>query len=136
MLVHVGSVQATKTMDTNMHSFESEEPLDQEMCDLVADFFSVYAHPVRIHIFCALRSGPKRVSELAEYAGVSLQNISQHLRILRDRGAVHARKDGQHTYYAITNKKFLMGVKMIRDALVEDMQKKAERHRATVKRGV
>lgn len=112
-----------------------EDNLDSEMCHLVADFFTVYANPVRINIFCALRSGPKRVTELAEHAGVSLQNISQHLRILRDRGAVTARKEGQHTYYAIANKKYLMGVKMIRDALVEDMQKRAERHRALAGRG-
>lgn len=113
-----------------------DESLDTEMCHLVADFFTVYAHPVRISIFCALRSGPRHVTELAEHAGVSLQNISQHLRILRDRGAVVARKDGQQTYYSIANKKYLMGVKMIRDALVEDMQKRAERHRTIAGRGV
>ena len=119
-----------KTAKKAKEAISMEEPLDPEMCHLVADFFMVYANPVRIHIFCALRSGPKRVSELADHAGVSLQNISQHLRILRDRGAVVARKEGKHTYYSITNVKYLMGVQMIRDALVEDMQKRAERHKA------
>ena len=119
-----------------MKSMPQEEPLDPEMCSLVADFFAVYANPVRIHIFCGLRSGPRRVSELAEHAGVTLQNISQHLRILRDRGAVVARKDGQHTYYSIKNEKYLLGVKMIRDALIEDMQEKAERYAAKSKPSV
>ena len=119
-----------KAMKKTVETIPMEEPLDSETCSIIADFFTVYANPIRIHIFCALRSGPKRVTELAEHAGVSLQNISQHLRILRDRGAVIARKDGQHTYYSIANMKYLMGVKMIRDALVEDMQKRADRHRA------
>lgn len=125
-----------KTTQLNTESILAEEPLDADMCRLVADFFTVYANPVRIAIFCALRSGPKRVSELAEHACVSMQNVSQHLRILRDRGAVVSRKDGQHTYYSIANPKYLMGVKMIRDALIEDMQNKAERHGAQPRRGV
>ena len=124
-----------KRANTTEEPFTVDETLDSEMCHLVADFFTVYAHPVRISVFCALRTGPRRVTELAEHAGVSLQNISQHLRILRDRGAVVARKDGQQTYYSIANKKYLMGVKMIRDALVEDMQKRAERHRTIARRG-
>ena len=114
-------------MDFDMEAMAAEEPLDPEMCKLVADFFTVYANPIRIHVFCALRTGPKTVSELAEHAGVTLQNISQHLRVLRDRGAVMARKDGQRTFYSIANLKYLMGVKMIRDALIEDMQEQAGR---------
>ena len=103
---------------------ESEQHMDDEACQTVAEFFSVYANATRIRFFCALRSGPKTVSELAEYADVSLQNASQHLRLMRDKGAVRAEKDAQRVYYSIASPKFLQGVKLIRDALEEEFQRK------------
>ena len=99
-----------------------EADLDEKMCQIVADFFSVYSSPVRIGIFCALREGARTVSELAEHTQASMQNVSQHLRLMRDKGAVTSQKRGQHVYYTIANPKFLIGVKMIRDGLLEGMQ--------------
>ena len=110
-------------------SSENEE-MGEQNCLLVAEFFSVYANPTRISILCALRSGRKSVSELAEHGGVSLQNISQHLRIMRDKGAVIHEKEGQHVFYSIADEKFLFGIKMIHDALVENMQKKANAYQS------
>jgi DNA-binding transcriptional ArsR family regulator len=104
---------------------EFDEHLDDGTCRLVAEFFSVYSNQTRVNILCALRNGPKTVSELAEHANVSLQNISQHLRVMRDRGAVQSEKRGQHVYYSVANIKFLYGIKMIRDALLEELQLRA-----------
>lgn len=101
---------------------ELEEHMDERVCRIVADFFAVFANVTRINIFCALRDGRKSVSEIAEYAGVSLQNTSQHLRLMRDKGAVFSEKEGQNVYYQIADPKFIHGVKMIRDALVELLQ--------------
>ncbi len=110
-------------MGNEMSGFE--EHMDERTCKMVAEFFSVYANSTRISIFCALRQGRKTVSELAEHANVSLPNISQHLRVMRDKGAVFTQKEGQHVYYSIADPKFVYGVKMIRDALVEEFQRRA-----------
>ena len=101
---------------------EFDEHLDDGTCRLVAEFFSVYSNQTRVNILCGLRNGPKTVSELVEYTKVSMQNVSQHLRVMRDRGAVRSEKRGQHVYYSVANIKFLYGIKMIRDALLEEMQ--------------
>lgn len=100
--------------------------MDDATCHIVAEFFSVYSNPTRIHIFCALRTGPKSVSELAEHAKTSLQNISQHLRVMKDKGALVSEKRGQHVYYSVADPKFLYGVKMIRDALIEMLKARVD----------
>ncbi len=109
-----------------MNAEELGPPMDDATCNIVAEFFSVYSNPTRIHIFCALRSGPKTVSELADHAKASLQNISQHLRVMKDKGALTSEKRGQNVYYSVADPKFLFGVKMIRDALVEMLKRRAE----------
>lgn len=103
----------------------TEEHLDGASCKLMAEFFSVYANPTRMSIFCALRDGPLTVSELAEHTQASLQNVSQHLRVMRDKGAVVTEKAGQHVYYSLAHPKFVQGMRLIHDALVEAYQRKA-----------
>ena len=93
--------------------------LNPAACRMVAEFFSVYANPTRISILCALRDGRRTVSELAEHAGVSLQNISQHLRVMRDKGAVRTAREGHHVYCAVADPRFLEGVRLIHDALMD-----------------
>lgn len=90
-------------------------------CHLLADFFGVFSHRTRLQMFCALQGGRKTVSELAEYAEVSLQNASQHLRLMRDKGAVVTEKEGQHVYYRIVDDRFITAARLMRDALVDTM---------------
>ncbi len=89
------------------------EPVDEGACQLVSEFFSVYGNPTRISIFCALHSG------------VSLQNASQHLRIMRDKGAVTAVREGQRVYYAISDPRFIQGVRLIYEALTDQLRRRA-----------
>ena len=99
--------------------------LDPESCKLVAEFFAVLGNPLRVSMFCGLRDGAKTVSELAEHAGVSLQNASQHLRLMRDKGAVTTEKRGQHVHYSIADMRLLEGCGLIRDVLAEQLQRRA-----------
>ena len=56
-----------------------EERIDESWCMLLGDFFTIFAHPTRMRMFCALQGGRKTVSEIAEHAGITIQNASQHL---------------------------------------------------------
>ena len=67
-----------------------------------------------------LADGEKSVTQLAQALGFSIHNVSQHLRIMRDRGAVVARRDGQNVYYRISNPKFMEGFMLIREGILED----------------
>ncbi len=103
-----------------------DEAFPEAECQLMADFFALFANRTRLRIFCALQSGRKTVSELADYAGISLQNASQHLRLMRDKGAVSTEKEGQRVFYTVLDPRFIQAARMMKDALVEAMQRKAE----------
>ena len=66
-----------------------------------ADVFQVLAHPTRIHIIECLREGEMPVSALLDRIGVEPANASQHLSVLRSKGLVTNRKDGNQVFYAL-----------------------------------
>jgi ArsR family transcriptional regulator, virulence genes transcriptional regulator len=103
----------------------SMQHLDAKSCELIAEFFSILGHARRVAIFCELHDGRKTVSELAELCGATLPNVSQHLRIMRDKGMVKTEKEGQSVYYSIVDERFVDACRTIRDALVEHMHVRA-----------
>ena len=61
------------------------------------------------------------VSEIAAHLGVTLQNASAQLRVMRDKGAVRYRREGHAVYYRLANAKFLEACKLIRQGLHESL---------------
>ena len=90
-----------------------------------AEFFMVFANEKRLRILELLSSGEKSVGDISSQLDLSIQNVSQHLRIMREAGAVVSRKDGQTVYYKISNDKIVTGCRCIREALIEIQRKKA-----------
>ena len=99
--------------------------LDNRECSLLAEFFTLFGNGTRLQILCALQEGRKTVSELAEHAEVSLQNVSQHLRLMREKGAVTTEKEGQYVYYTIADERLVQGARLIRDALLDATRRRA-----------
>jgi len=93
--------------------------LDHAIFEIHASFCGVLANSTRIMIMWLLADGEKSVTELAEALGHSVPNISQHLRIMRDKGAVLTRKDGHCVFYRISNPKFIEGYMLIREGILE-----------------
>lgn len=100
-----------------------------QLFELHADVCQALANPHRLAIMYALKDGEKCVSDVAATVGISVHNASQHLRVLRDRLLVRARKEGQTVYYSIANPKFVDACRLIREALAEEYG--AERLRLT-----
>jgi DNA-binding transcriptional ArsR family regulator len=100
-----------------------KHPMSDAACELMGGFFAILAHSTRMRIFCAVHSEPRTVTEIAEYARVSIPNASQHLRLMRDRGAVVAEKRAQNVYYRIADPRFVEAVMLIRSTLLEDLQR-------------
>ena len=57
----------------------------------------------RIALLDLLEQGERSVETLANLAGLSTANTSQHLQQLRNAGMVKARKQGQHVYYRLSD---------------------------------
>jgi ArsR family transcriptional regulator len=100
--------------------------LNDASCELLGGFFATFAHTSRMRIFCALQGKPKTVTEIAADAGITITNASQHLRLMRDRGAVVAERRAQSVYYSIADARFVEAAKMIREALSQQLRQNAD----------
>ena len=72
-----------------------------ELSQFTAEFFKVLAHPLRVRIVDALRSGEIAVNDLSSRLKVEQSTLSQQLAILRKSNVVTGRKEGQNVYYSI-----------------------------------
>lgn len=65
--------------------------------------FSALSDPTRFRILDALAGGELCVCDLAEVAGISQSGVSHQLRLLRDRGLVTFRREGQRAVYRLAD---------------------------------
>ena len=82
-------------------------PLPDALVDLIARRFRAMSEPTRIRILDRLRDGEATTAELVEALDTSQQNVSKHLAVLADSGLVGRRRDGNKTYYRITDESVL-----------------------------
>jgi len=99
---------------------------DERLAPLHAAFCGVFADGKRLRIMWFIKDGERRVNEIAEHLGISQQNVSQHLRLMRDRGALVARREGNAVFYRVANPKFLQGARLIREGLLEEIGRLTE----------
>jgi DNA-binding transcriptional ArsR family regulator len=65
------------------------------------DAFNAVAEPRRRQILDALADGERPVNDLVRLLGVAQPQVSKHLRVLREVGAVHVRDDGRQRLYRV-----------------------------------
>ena len=66
-----------------------------------ADAFNAVAEPRRRQILDALADGERPVNELVRALGLAQPQVSKHLRVLREVGAVVVRSDGRQRLYRL-----------------------------------
>jgi DNA-binding transcriptional ArsR family regulator len=74
----------------------------REQIEEQAEIHQILSNSSRLLILCILEKKEMSVSEIAEQIGATLQNTSQHLRLMKDKGVVESRRDGQTVFYHIT----------------------------------
>ena len=72
-----------------------------------ARLFQVFTNPRRVLILWALDEQEMSVGEIAKAVEASLQNTSQHLRLMRDRSILTCRREGQTIYYRVADLRLL-----------------------------
>jgi DNA-binding transcriptional ArsR family regulator len=68
-----------------------------------AQYCQVFSNPRRVLILWALGTDEMSVSDISSEVGASLQNTSQHLRLMKDRGILSSRRDGNTIFYRVIN---------------------------------
>ena len=65
------------------------------------DAFNAVAEPRRREILDALADGERAVNDLVSALGLAQPQVSKHLRVLREVGAVAVREDGRQRLYRL-----------------------------------
>lgn len=99
------------------------DQLHAQLCEGLAD-------PKRIALLYALRDGETTVNGLAEILKAPQATVSRHLKILRERNLVSARREGMNVYYALTDEKVLSALDLLRQVLKENLNRSATLTRA------
>jgi len=89
----------TVDIDPLVQSYLSNEDIIYEATQI----FDALSDYTRFQILAALCVGSRSVSELRDLCHVTQSAISHQLRLLRDRGLVFARRDGQRVIYALSD---------------------------------
>ena len=77
------------------------DPKTLQWAETQSKLYQVLTNPIRVLILRTLSCTEMSVSEISATVGSSMQNTSQHLRLMKDRGLLESRRDGQTIYYRI-----------------------------------
>src|SRR3989338_1598955 len=88
-----------------------------------AQVCSVLSNPKRLEIINLLRENEKTVGDLAKKTGLTKANVSQQIAILRHKGLLLARREGQYIYYRLAFPKMLKSYDLLREILMERLSK-------------
>jgi DNA-binding transcriptional ArsR family regulator len=69
-----------------------------------ADAFNAVAEPRRRQILDALAGGERPVGDLVRQLGLAQPQVSKHLRVLREVGAVDVRDEGRKRLYSLNGR--------------------------------
>jgi DNA-binding transcriptional ArsR family regulator len=75
----------------------------KQLAESQAEIYRIFSHSNRIQIFWLLMESEMSVNDIAEAIGTSVQNTSQHLRLMKISGILDTRRDGQTIYYRIAD---------------------------------
>lgn len=68
-----------------------------------AELCRVFNNPTRVLIIWALADRELSVGDIAAAVDATMQNTSQHLRLMKDRDILTCRRDGQTIYYRLSD---------------------------------
>jgi len=94
---------------------------DRLLFELHAQICQALGNAKRLEIMDALRHGERSVSDLASLLGIRKANISQHLMILRAKGIVTPRREGQTIFYRLASPKVIQACDLMREVLLEHL---------------
>jgi len=89
--------------------------LHANLCQAIAD-------PTRISILYALDKKPCHVNELADQLTLPQATISRHLKVLREQGVVHTRREGSFVIYTLGYQRIIKALDIMRSIKLDIIQ--------------
>jgi ArsR family transcriptional regulator len=101
-------------------------PFEEEIYQLHSQLCASLADPKRILILYALAGKSMSVSEINQTLEISQPTTSRHLKMLRERGLVHAHRDGQSMIYELTDERVIQALDIMRSVLADLLLSQAD----------
>ena len=90
-----------------------------ELARRQAEICRVVGNANRVLILWVLADQEMSVTDIAEAIDSSVQNASQHLRLMKDRGILAARREGRTILYRVEGHALLEGCGVMKQAIHE-----------------
>lgn len=100
--------------------------LEAEITQLHAEICAGLADPNRIMILYTLSQGPRNVTELCNELAMAQPLVSRHLKMLRERGMVNAKRKGTVVVYSLGDKRLVQALDLLRAAMHDILEKRAQ----------
>lgn len=100
--------------------------LREEIIHMHAQVCSGLADTNRIMILYALNERELNVSDLAETLGIPQPTVSRHLKVLRERSMVNARRKGQSVMYSVADLRIIQALDLLREVMAASVASKAD----------
>ena len=91
--------------------------IQEENLERMAETLKAIAHPVRLQIVNILMAGERSVGELVRTLGTKQSLTSQQLSILKSRGVLKSRRNGNVVFYSLKN----TGIKNIMASILAEI---------------
>ena len=82
---------------------DNQTNISSEFIQKTAKILKTLGHPNRIKIVEFLETGEKTVGAIQRELDMQQPIVSQHLKVMNDRGMVTHRKEGTHYFYSLSN---------------------------------
>jgi DNA-binding transcriptional ArsR family regulator len=100
--------------------------LENEITQLHAEICAGLADPNRIMLLYALSQSPRNVTELCNELNMPQPLISRHLKVLRVRGMVTAKRQGTNMQYFLADERLIQALDLLRAVMRDGFTKRAE----------
>ncbi|MBI3596740.1 MAG: winged helix-turn-helix transcriptional regulator [Nitrospirae bacterium] len=87
-----------------------------------AEICSTLANPKRLKIINILREKELSAGELLSILKIPKANLSQHMALMRQKGIVSVRREGNMVYYRLARPKILKAFDLMRELLFEVLE--------------
>lgn len=93
---------------------------------LQADICKIFANDTRLEIINLLKGKEISNQEIMRETGLSKVSMTQHMNVLKSKGVIISRREGQQLFYSIANPKIIQACNLMREVLVEQHKERGK----------
>lgn len=105
----------------------NKQTLSEEINQLHASICSAISEPTRILLLYAIHEQARNVNNLADAVGISQSAASRHLRVLKERGLILAKRDGPQVIYSLSDDRIIKALNLLRELMLDNLAQRADR---------